>query len=763
MWNLERHFRRVHPEEVGGLELIESKVGKCVICGKATTQDMPYVCEEHKVRNVPKFLVGKILLPLRERVDDIIRKSAFDCIDYFLQTFLLNLYSNVGTDLTGIGYRKLAAFSDRSFFLSYTLLRLCQAFPSIGERAYELAIADSGGGQIRTRYDTEFIEALSAEFDYFYASYFGVNGLFEIAVDRLEEPTMIVILPSTSQEAILKMLMLRVKDSEFVYRCSSYPIIHETSTECVYNGRGAFFCYSKQQIAENFNTFKRIWLKIFGSELPVNASEYEDFVDYFKWVASPFGFTKKTKNKACYLEDYTGLKDDVLFSLLNTILADVCLKTDLVSTRSLGRRDPNFKVLENLHRVSWGFRFSSSKGMAYYLPVIAWLKNLLSPLLVRFGRTLNIAGKFYERWIEGVIQNLAEGRLGFQFTREFGWVPVQRRRERQQTHSSWKILEKNLQITVEDESTGTTRQGEVDLIIYANYSIYLLELKSLNLGGKRAMKHLNNKAPKQCSRYARWVRNEENLKSLMAKHNIPEHKLKSVRILCCTNGVYDKTSVTDPDTSERFAVIPLFLLFNLFAGVFNLAVRDVFPPFISQIRNGLHMAQSSLYKSYLLDTREKLSELANYIVQDWYALMTFDRRLDFGRFKRIAPQAFGLARFFVCREVYIGDTSNWILDEPLLLDVVGGYRYYVATQIGDAGTTLLCPHCRSVVKYYLASDEDDDNRVRTLLKDSKCPFCHESAQAASEYMEIVQHMSTCILDIKTRLDSQTLGNDVTRE
>jgi len=756
--NFEKHFTRVHPRHINELEVMRPEVGKCIICGKKIPEKTSHACEEHEIKIIPRFLVRDALLPLREHVNRIVEGSGKECIDYFLQFFLLRLYAELGTNSAEIGHEELAVLSDRSQFLGYTLIRLCQSLPYMAERAYELASQDSGGGLLRTRYDTDFLEALRSEFEFFYGSYFGINGLFKIAVDSEESPTTLVIVPYNAEEAVLKMLMLRIKDSEFVFRSSLYPVIHATSEECVYDHRGTFFCYSRQHIIDSFDSFKSIWLRMLGSELPVNAKELLDFRAYFKWVVCPFGFTRQKKNKAYYLSDYKELDESTVFALLNMILPNPCSISDYVSTKMLGSKDPHHEVLHRIIRVAWGFRFSSSKGPSYYLPVIDWLYNLLAPILIRFGRTLNVAGDFCEMWIENVIQSFADGSLGFKYTEEFGFIPVRRKARKQPATDSWRILEKNLKIEIRDETSPTQaiQQGEIDLIVYANYNIYLLELKSVNLSAKKATKYLNRKAPIQCSKYAGWIRKQENLGSLMVKHDIPEHKLNSVRILCCTSGVFDKTSVKNAETGERFAVIPLFLMFNLFAGVFTSAIRDIFPPFIKRIKNGLHIALPSLHRSYLLDNREELSETANLLIQDWLKLMTFDRRLGFNHFGKVVPQSFTLAKFFLSREVHIGDTSNWILDRPLLLDTQGEYHFYVGTQIGVAGTTLVCLNCKSAVKYYSAPKEVENKKVDKILRDKKCPFCHESMKSARNQTKVIANMSKCVLKFRKKLDSQIL-------
>jgi hypothetical protein len=757
IWNLENHFENVHPREVNRLRILKPISGKCVVCEEGVGKS-DLVCGKHRIEILPRFLVGKALSPLREYVHKTIQKSANECTHYFLQFFPTSIYAEVGTDIEKIGYEELALHSNKSVFLSYVLLRLCQIIPSVAERAYELARSPSGYGQLRTRYDTEFMEALLSEFEFFLALYYGVQGLYNVATDSVDRPSKVVIVPEETEEAVLKMLMLRIMDSESVYRCSLYPIVHKSSVECLYNGSGAFFCYPREEITKNFDTFKKIWLNMFGSKMPLDESEYFDFVWYFKWIVCPFGFTRQNKSKARFLDDYEGLDEDELFLLLDTIIPDVCSKVGLISSKQLGTKDPNHRVLIGLNRLSWAFKFSSSGGNSYFLPVIEWLHNLLSSLLVQFGRTLNATGPFFEDWINNAVEAFASGLLGFQFTKEFGYVPTRRRKIKKEAVTDWRILEKNLKIKVEEETDvgKTLKLGEIDLVVYANYNIYLLELKSANLSGKKAVKYLNKKAAVQCSKYASWARKQENIKWLLARHRIPEHQVNSIRILCCTNGVYNKTAVTDTKTGERFAVIPLFLLLNLFAGAFTVAIRDVFPFLITGISNGLKFAFPSLHEAYLVDNRERLSETANRIVQDWYAMMTFDRRQDFKNFKKKKPHAFTLARFYAYREVYIGNTSNWILAKPLLLGTEDHVHYYVGTQIGEAGTTLFCSSCKSAIKYYYSPDEEKNLTLNEVLDQKACPFCRRSMKTASDYPDIISNMSFFVLDLKNKVDSRML-------
>lgn len=54
-----------------------------------------------------------------------------------------------------------------------------------------------------------------------------------------------------------------------------------------------------------------------------------------------------------------------------------------------------------------------------------------------------------------------------------------------------------------DETTRKIGEsGEIDLVVYANMSLYLLELKAQNLESRYAIQYLRKDAPIQCAKYA---------------------------------------------------------------------------------------------------------------------------------------------------------------------------------------------------------------------------------------------------------------------
>jgi len=224
--------------------------------------------------------------------------------------------------------------------------------------------------------------------------------------------------------------------------------------------------------------------------------------------------------------------------------------------------------------------------------------------------------------------------------------------------------------------------------------------------------------------------------------------VKSVRVICCTNGVFDDTEIVCSETGERFALVPQFMLFSLFTGAVTVSIKNVFPEKAIGLKNGLLTAIPSIQTLGLIDCRRRISQTANAILTRWLTLMIYDRRRDYKdiNFKEAKP--LDLAGFLVFKEVHIGNTYKWLLEKLVLVESKEGWKYYAGTQIGIAGATLVCPNCRSAVKYYHTDNERDRKTVEKVFKRKICPFCNNKMANASEYKEIANNMTMIMAKYK---------------
>jgi len=433
------------------------------------------------------------------------------------------IYATFGVEPEKQSPSAFISFSSKATILGYSLARIGEIFDDVGEMAYDLAMRDSGGGPFRTRYDAPFLDEIFSELEFLQAALFGIKGFYDIAVDSPDKPSKLFVVPRSDTETVRKMLLLRISHSDSIWRASFARLVRPSSQQCVLDENGAFFCFSKEKIHEHFDVFAKAWSENFPSGPVPTLEEYSALCDLLKWVACPFGFTRKNLTKAYYLNDFPnlGLTENRLFSFLDCLLSDVKSNLEVASHRALTDGGSIFRTNSKLMNIAWGFSFSSSRGRAYFLPVREWFYNKIMPVLVKVGRSLDVCGGFFEEETRCILKLLSNDNIRLDYSKVFGLVPVLKRSRPSKTKfkMDWKILAKNFPISIKDRliSQIVGEKGEIDLIVYANFSVYLLELKSLNLTVNRARKHIRELAPKQCAKYAAWARQKDKLTILLKK------------------------------------------------------------------------------------------------------------------------------------------------------------------------------------------------------------------------------------------------------
>lgn len=245
--NLEDHFKRVHPKFINELSWIDTR-NKCLICNKEGADTHFNVCKEHLVQIVPKFLIRNAFLPLRELVAEKLKQYEDECIKYFLVQVPLFIYTTFGAEPERKPPEAFVSFSSEATFLGYSLIRIGEIFEDVEEMAYDLALKESAGGRIRTRYDAPFLDALLSEIEFFQAAFFGMQDFYDIAVDSLDKPSKLFVIPKTDADTVRKMLLLRISHADAIWRASFAGLPRPSEQQCVLDEMGAFFCFPKKEI-----------------------------------------------------------------------------------------------------------------------------------------------------------------------------------------------------------------------------------------------------------------------------------------------------------------------------------------------------------------------------------------------------------------------------------------------------------------------------------------------------------------------------------
>jgi hypothetical protein len=377
------------------------------------------------------------------------------------------------------------------------------------------------------------------------------------------------------------------------------------------------------------------------------------------------------------------------------------------------------------------------------MPCREWFYNAIMPVFVEFAKSLKLAGPSFEEDIALVSSFYSKAGIRTGSLSSFGVMiepktQAQKKKESIKTSRNvpWQILGRNVPIKLpaDDITKRIGCSGEVDMIVYANMNIYLIELKAANLDSKKAVEYCRKKAPIQCAKYSHWVRTSPEFRKLLQDNKITKKSIKTIRVLACSSGGFDELYVKCEETMEYFAIVPEYILFSVMAGLFTLSLKEPFPSRIKTIAPGLRLAASKNRIQVLqLDVNSVLRERMAEKLLKWLEMITFDRRRAFDQFRFDAENAKAFAFFgsnIVLNEVYLEDVVDWILPKPLLIGEAKGYKFYIGTQIGGAGTSLICENCKSAMKFYKSKSTEENEKIGIILRAATCPFCGNSADVS---------------------------------
>jgi len=758
--NLEKHFSEKHQSFPNMLQW-KNPSNNCLICGKVTT-DLRGVCQEHIISIPQRFLISNILFPLRKRTAEklmTLKEEAVSCLFFQMPVQLQLLLGESPETNSPFQHQN---FSSNAIEYSYLLLRAFEIYEDLNEEAYKFALASTNKCVFTTRYDSVFINELTSEFEFFLSAFYGMKRFYDVAVDSEGNPKKLFLIPRIDEDIITTTILLHIGYLETIHR-SSFGYIHDSTDEYIIDESGASLIFPKKVINEHYDVFCASWSKNLPSCPLPTYGEYEGLRDLLKWVSSPIGFTMNSLWKARFIDNYPsfGFSKDRFFSFIDGLLEDLGTKVKFISHQALNMYRTPFELNGNLLDTGTAFSLAGKNGKAYYLPVLHWFYNKTLPMLIDVARCSDIAGTFFEERLAFVLESLSNNNLRFIYSPVSGMVPVfkQSIKSKKVVDLKWRIIARNVKISIDDPiSDKIGKNTEIDLVIYANYHLYLIELKSMNLNSSRVNRDID-KAANQCLKYSCWIKQNE-FKDFIQANGLKEDDFRAVRIICCTNGVSNNLEITS-ETGEKFAVVPQYALFSLLAGVFTVAMREVMPEEILQFRNGALTALPTIEEIGIVDLQGEISKVANGLINRWFSLMTFDRRKNFNEIDLGKAAPLFLSRFYSIIESYLGDTWKWILDKPVQIGADTNWNYYVGTQISDRGVTQICPHCKAAVKYYYSPDENVEAAIQDILRNMQCPFCSRLMEDHSKYPNIVMMMSKFIIDHKRQhdenLQDETIG------
>ena len=765
--NLKRHFEHVHPKFSEDFLTIVSVSGECPICGKrkdvSTNRYKIPICNEHYVKDIRPFLVKDHYIKLKGDNDKVLSIQP-DAAFWMLYLQLQGINALLGWEPENISEQQFLQFNEVSAFTGYALLRLLEAVPDFAEKMY--FYAESEKPLVMPKKLEPIIGRLSvrmnAEFELFTGIKLGSNSYYDIAVDNELSPKSIILVPSLHAESIDGLLRLLLRDANEQWHGTFRKILVPTGESTAHDESGASFSFKRSLVKENFEVFKLCWKETFGNETKMSSEDFEKLWDWLDWVVSFQGITENNQNNATYFTDYVsfGLDKNLVFQTLNEVLpqAEDCL--NIISLKGLAQPSSYLNTFFDMAQVARGFRLATRKGVVYFFPCRKWYYNKIMPVFLKMSRKLELAGSSFENNINKISSFYSKSGVTLGAKSTFGYMIepriVDEKKKAVTSRSvSWQVLERNFQMQLDDDPFNIGKSGEIDLIVYANMSIYLIELKALNLDDRFAIKYLKEKAPIQCARYSSWVKNKNQFKAFLEKHRVNLDQLKSVRIVICSSGGFKELDVPCSKTGESFAVVSEFALFSTMAGYFSLSLKNPFPERVGLISTGLRISSETIPRIGIFDNGKELREEIARKLLHWRELITYDRRKPFEDIKTSESMAKGISFIntgYLQQEVYIAETSNWILPKPFMLGSSKNYNFYVGTQISGSGSTIICSTCHSAIKYFYSDDEEINLKIQDIFSSSRCPICEGPLRKTEEMVDIKMTMSFLVNQFKAQSD-----------
>jgi hypothetical protein len=726
--NITRHIDRVHPRYSEDALRIPVVRGKCPLCGKVNdpskTRNNLSICDAHYVKDVRPFLIKNFYIKLKERNTAELAAEP-NAAFWMIKLQLSSINALLGWTPEEVGEQQFLAFNEVSAYTGYLLLRLLEAAPSICEKMF--AYAESEKHLMLPRKFEQVVGRLlmltNAEFELFQGIKLGANGYYDIAVDDELSPKFVMIVPSLEPKSVNRLLLFLLRDANEQWHGTFRKILVPSGTSSAHDEFGASFSFNRSLIKDHFDVFKACWNEVFGTDTKMTALDFEKLWDWLDWVVASEGITANNQTKATYFEDYVnfGLDKTLVFQTLGEVLPEAHDCLDIVSLKTLVQQDLYLRTHFDLANIARGFKMGTPKGFVYYFPCRKWFYNKIMPVLVKFTRQLQLAGPSFEKDMNTFSSFYSKRGVTIGGKSSLGYMiephlkePSQKLKTSQ--NMPWQVLEKNYQIQLgEPDSAKLGKTGEIDLIVYANMNLCLIELKAISLENRHAIKYLREKAPVQCAKYSSWVRNRGVFVEFLKKHNIRENQLKSVRVLICSSGIFRDLNATCLETGEHFAIVTEFVLFSTMGGFFTLSLKNPFPERVKTLSAGLRITDENVSQVAIFDNSKELRQrISNQLIL-WKRLITFDRRRAYKEVQIGENEAKGVSFLetgYLVNEAYIANTASWLLPTPLLIGKANNYSFYAGTQVGNAGTTIVCPSCRSAIKYY--SPDDDDEALQRI-------------------------------------------------
>ncbi len=507
----------------------------------------------------------------------------------------------------------------------------------------------------------------------------------------------------------------------------------------------------KKQLIKKWDLFCELWEKTFDNRIKLTRSQFFNVLDNLNKIKNNLPFTfKNLKSK-----DLEEISIDILsnvFSISEQILPDIEEIPALENINSI--TDDYFNKIK---KIGIGWKYITNKhDIHIYIPTKNSIIFFINKVFEELFKEINIAGDFYEKELYMRISALNNGIIKLRGNRNYflGYEPEYLKNPKKLSKIyNVQVLEKNLNINVPGmDSLDISEEGEIDLLIYSNNNLFIIEAKSFF--GKRIQKGFQ-KASEQCTKYRNWIETDEFNKIINKKHGI--EKFRNVFIFIITNRQENRLYVRCTKSNLFFPVISFSMLPLILIGFYYtvISTKKLIPQHITNIL--FEIVKSNFPSFSMLENHEHMEEYRSVWRKYMYITLhsiSLPEDFDFTKLKQY-PFSAG----YQAIDHMMDDPTKWELNKFLYLGKVEDYKVFLITQFSNRNSKYICHHCKIIWIYYYPNYNIKEKPNFEVLSNVLCIKCHKKRKekdSVSE-VELKSKAGVLLLAKKVEISNKKIG------
>lgn len=508
---------------------------------------------------------------------------------------------------------------------------------------------------------------------------------------------------------------------------------------------------TKTQLNENWDLFCELWEETFHNSMKLTKSQFLSTLDYLNKIKNNLPFSRD--NLKCIELDV--IPEQVLsniFSISEQVLPDIKKIPVLENINSISK-----EYFNHIKEIGNGWKYISNKKELYlYTPSKNSIQFSMERVFEKLFKNINIAGDFYEEELGKRILSLNDGIIKLKDNRNYflRYEPEHvDTPEKLSKIFDVQILERNLPINIpEMKKLNIADEGEIDLLIYSNNNLFILEAKSFF--GERIKKAFQ-KASEQCTKYRAWINTDEFKEIVEKKHGI--ERFRNIYIFIITNRQEDRLFTKCMKSNLYFPVISFSMLPLLLLGLYmtELSTKELIPKHLIDILVGI--VSRNFPKYSIVDDPEQFEGYRSIWRHYMHVILhssTLPENFDFSTLFQYPFEA-----GYQAIDHSFGDPTKWELEDFVHVGDAEGYEVLLVIQFSNIHLKYICHDCKIIWIYYHSGTDIKEKPNFEALSKYSCIRCQKKMKKNSIDDINLKSIAGILLMIrKVEISNRRLGN-----